>query len=239
MSNFQETLLEGATALGLTLSVKQTEDFEVYKNILLEWNQKFNLTAITEENEVAVKHFIDSLAVLPHLPKMSGAKLLDVGTGAGFPGLPLKIMLPELEVCLLDSLQKRVGFLQEVIGRLELTGITGLHGRAEEKAHQAGMREKFFFVTARAVARLNVLLEYCLPFVKPGGFFIALKGAEVEAEVKEGEKALNVLSGRLYKIVNFDLPLNGGKRSLVLVEKAGNTPDKYPRKAGTPEKKPI
>ena len=239
MSSFRDSLLEGVSALGLTLTPKQVEDFETYKNLLLEWNKKFNLTAITDEKEVAVKHFVDSLAVLPYLQVEPGMRLLDVGTGAGFPGLPLKIMFPELEVCLLDSLQKRVGFLQEVIGQLGLDGIATLHGRAEDVAHEAGLRETFQLVTARAVARLSVLVEYCLPFVKTGGYFIALKGPEVEDELKAGENALTILNGKTSKVVAFDLPFAGGRRNIVFIEKTGLSPVGYPRKAGTPEKKPL
>ena len=239
MSSFRDNLLEGVSALGLNLTSKQVEDFEAYKNLLLEWNKKFNLTAITDEKEVAVKHFVDSLAVLPYLQVEPGMRLLDVGTGAGFPGVPLKIMFPDLEVCLLDSLQKRIGFLQEVISKLGLDGITTLHGRAEDVAHQDDLRESFQLVTARAVARLSVLVEYCLPFVKPGGYFIAFKGSDVENEVKAGENALATLKGKISKVVAFDLPLDGGRRNMVFMEKRGLSPIEYPRKAGTPEKKPL
>jgi len=239
MSVFQDYLKEGTAALGLTLSITQSNNFELYKDLLLEWNKKFNLTAITDEKEIAIKHFVDSLVLLIYGSFGEGMKLLDVGTGAGFPGLPLKIMLPRLEVCLLDSLQKRVGFLEEVIRQTGLEKVTALHGRAEDMAHKTGLRESFPRVTARAVARLNILLEYSLPFVEPGGLFIALKGPEAQAEVKESAEALVTLGGKVKDLISMELPLSGGTRSLIIIEKTGRTPVKYPRKAGTPEKKPL
>lgn len=237
--NFRSALTEGARELGIALEEAQIAAFEKYKDLLLEWNEKVNLTAIVDEQQVAVKHFLDSLTILGKVDVKAHVSMLDVGTGAGFPGIPIKVCCPWINVVLLDSLNKRVVFLEEVINRLGLTGISAVHGRAEEKGRDKGLREKFDLVVARAVANLTVLTEYCLPFVKPGGLFVGYKGPEVEAEIEGSGKAIEVLGGKLVDIYKVKLPFSGGDRSLVLIRKERSTPDKYPRKAGTPEKKPL
>jgi 16S rRNA (guanine527-N7)-methyltransferase len=203
---------------------------------LLEWNEKMNLTAIEEEREFIIKHFIDSLSILPYLGDVRS--LIDVGTGAGFPGIPLKIAQPSLEILLLDSLEKRVGFLKTVISELKLDGIRALHLRAEDAGKEPSHREKYDAAVARAVAALPVLLEYCLPMVKRGGIFIAMKGSSRE-EIEASNKALELLGGKIEEVKEFTLPCSEIKRSIIIVRKFRQTPTKYPRKAGKPSKQPL
>ena len=219
---------------GFTLTAKQEEAFRVYYERLIEKNQVMNLTAITDYEEVLVKHFEDSLMLLKYDGDFS--TLIDVGTGAGFPGLPLAIMKPDTEVLLLDSLQKRIGFLDEVIRLTGLKNAITEHNRAEDgaKAH----REAFDRAVSRAVANLSTLAEYCLPFVKVGGYFAAYKSGNVEEEVKAAEKAIRILGGKLQRVETYSLS-NGDPRSLVFIQKVAPTPKKYPRKAGTPQKMPL
>lgn len=236
---FKEEMHQAAGIYGLSLTEKQLEQFERYYELLVEWNQKMNLTAITEPREVAVKHMIDSLSAWnPQLfsPK---ASLVDVGTGAGFPGLPLKILYPELRLTLLDSLNKRVRYLQTVVDELELADVCCVHARAEEAARQKEYREQFNIAVSRAVARLPVLAEYCLPFVKPGGVFAALKGMQYEQEAKEAKAALGMLSGKVIAIRPVQLPGLEDKRAVIYIKKIGKISAIYPRKAGTPEKNPL
>lgn len=237
--SFKEELNTAALQYGLNLTEAQLNAFNKYYELLVEWNQKINLTAITEPKDVAIKHMIDSLSCYkPELFK-NGTTLIDVGTGAGFPGLPLKIFFPSLKLTLLDSLNKRVKFLQLVVDTLELKDVNVIHARSEEAARQKIYREKFDLATARAVARLPIICEYCLPFVKLGGCFIALKGRQYEEEIAESTKALKVLGGTLSEAIPVKLPELEDKRAVLYIKKMKKTPAVYPRKAGTPEKNPI
>ena len=209
----------------------------MYKELLIEWNKKFNLTAIIEDKEIYLKHFYDSLTLNKIIELNKIETLADVGTGAGFPGIVLKIFFPEIHITLIDSLNKRIIFLQTVITELELKNIQAIHGRAEEFVSKE--REAYDIVTSRAVARLNVLLEYMLPFVKVGGRCICMKSFEIEEELKEAKKAIEILGGEIEKIDEITLPNTDIKRKIVIIKKVKNTPSKYPRKAGTPAKEPI
>ena len=234
-----ERLREKAAAFGIKLSDHQLEQFETYYEMLVEKNKVMNLTAITEKNEVIDKHFADSLALIKSGVSLTGQKILDIGTGAGFPGIPLKIAFPELEIVLLDSLNKRIKFLNEVIEALGLEKITAIHGRAEDFAKQKEYREQFDYVVSRAVANLTVLSEYCLPYVKTGGTFISYKSGTVQEEAEEAEKAINILGGQVKDITYFKLPDSEIDRSLVIINKKKSTPGEYPREAGTPLKEPL
>lgn len=232
-------LTEGCKSLGIQLSEQQIEQFENYYNILIEWNQVMNLTGITDYDEVMRKHFVDSLSIVKAIDISNYSTLLDVGTGAGFPGIPLKIVYPHLRVVLLDSLNKRINFLNEVIAKLGLSGIEAIHGRAEDYARQKGYREQFDIVVSRAVANLSSLSEYCIPYTKDKGLFISYKSGNVDTEYKEAKKAVFLLGGKEKEVVKFMLPGSDIERSLVVIEKVKNTPKTYPRKAGLPSKEPI
>ncbi|ANI97263.1 16S rRNA (guanine(527)-N(7))-methyltransferase RsmG [Pediococcus pentosaceus] len=227
---------------GYQISDHQMAQFATYYKTLVETNEHVNLTAITEENEVYLKHFYDSVTPLLEAPEYfkSGAELCDVGAGAGFPSLPMKILFPSLKVTIVDSLNKRITFLKTLVDQLELTDVTLVHDRAETfGAKKSVYREKFEIVTARAVARLSVLSELCIPLVKQNGFFIALKAANTEQELSDGKMAIAILGGKLIVDKDFALPATGDERHLVVVEKKKQTPNKYPRKPGTPGKDPI
>ena len=234
-----ERLREKAAALGIKLSDHQLEQFETYYEMLVEKNKVMNLTAITEKNEVIDKHFADSLALIKSGVSLTGQKILDIGTGAGFPGIPLKIAFPELEIVLLDSLNKRIKFLNEVIEALGLEKITAIHGRAEDYAKDAAYREQYDLCVSRAVANLATLSEYCLPYVKVDGMFVPYKSGEIDEEVKESSKAVKILGGKIEDVVKFELPGTDIGRSFVKIHKVKNTAKKYPRKAGMPSKEPI
>lgn len=223
------------------LTDKQKQQFKLYFKMLIEVNEHVNLTRITEEDEVYLKHFYDSITPLFTFGAVfkDGATLCDVGTGAGFPSIPLKILKPGLKVTIVDSLQKRLNFLKDLISELGLTDVELVHGRAEDVGQNKLYRERFDIVTARAVARMSVLSEYCLPLVKKGGYFVALKGPKAEDELDDGKKALEVLGGKLIKDEELTLPASEEERTLVLVQKVKSTPKKYPRQAGTPRRKPI
>ena len=236
--NFTEQLNE----VGIVLNDTQRSQFDKYFEILVEWNGFMNLTGITEYEEVLVKHFLDSLAVGKYSEKFAGnpeLSIIDVGTGAGFPGLPLKIAYPQAKVVLLDSLNKRVKFLDEVITQLGLTSITAVHARAEEGARNAAYREQFDISVSRAVANLSTLVEYCLPFVKVGGKFVSYKSVSVDEEIAQSKKAVYVLGGEIGKVEKFHLPGSDMERALVVVAPKRSTPKKYPRKAGMPTKEPL
>ncbi len=234
ISGFRKDLDE----LRIHLTEKQIAQFLSYYQLLIEKNKVMNLTTITGFDEALKKHFIDSLSLVKVLDLDRELSLLDVGTGAGFPGIPLKIAFPDLQVTLLDSLQKRVNFLKEVIEELSLNNVQVIHGRAEDFARPGGqMRESFDVCVSRAVANLSTLSEYCLPYVKTGGYFISYKTDETEG--KEAEKAIHLLGGNIREQKVFTLPFSDMKRNLVLIEKCRPTPAKYPRKAGTASKKPL
>ena len=236
--------------LHITLTREQEDRFLSFYELLMEWNRFMNLTAITEFDEVVEKHFVDSLTLVKAVPQLISERskevepekklsLIDVGTGAGFPGIPLKIAFPELEVTLLDSLQKRVNFLNEVISRLSLTGITAVHGRAEDFARPGKMREAFDICVSRAVANLSTLSEYCIPFVRTGGCFVSYKSADAGEEVSSAGAAIRILGGDRPKEISFCLPGTAIRRNLYLIRKKTPSPAKYPRKAGLPAKEPI
>ena len=230
---FEQQLAE----LGITLTHTQFNQFDKYYEMLVEWNKVMNLTGITEYEEVNKKHFIDSLALVKALDISKVQTVIDIGTGAGFPGIPLKIAFPHLKITLLDSLNKRLRFLDSVIEELNLTDIHTIHGRAEDFARQADYREQFDLCVSRAVANLSTLSEYCLPYVKVGGFFISYKSGEIEEEVANAKNATFLLGGKMKEVYKFDLYEQ--KRSFVVIDKVKGTPKTYPRKAGTPTKTPL
>lgn len=238
-TEFVKYMNEAAEEFGVELTEKQLQQFDRYFELLVEWNEKMNLTAITEPQEVAIKHMIDSLSAWDDERMKNVKSMIDVGTGAGFPGIPLKIYKPELKLTLLDSLNKRVKFLQTVVDELGLENVECIHARAEEGARNPKLREKFDLAVSRAVARLPVLAEYCLPFVKVGGVFAALKGMKFAEEAAEGEKALKVLGGAVAESVELRLPNLEDKRAVIYAVKKKSTPKQYPRKAGTPDKNPL
>lgn len=237
--NFVDELKIAATEYGLNLTEDQISAFNKYYELLYEWNKKINLTAITEPKDVAIKHMVDSLSCFKADLFKENISLIDVGTGAGFPGLPLKIFYPSLKLTLLDSLNKRVKFLQLVVDELGLKDVEVIHARSEEAARNKKYREKFDLATARAVARLPIICEYCLPFVKDGGTFIALKGRQYEEEATQAQKAIKVLGGEISDIMPVKLPEIDDKRAVIYIKKIKSTPKTYPRKAGTPERNPI
>ena len=231
--------IESCRQLGITLNDGQVQDFLVFYEELIEQNKVMNLTAITEFEEVLEKHFVDSLSVVKEIDMKTVKRVIDVGTGAGFPGMPLKIAFPHLEMVLLDSLNKRVNFLNQVIGKLRYTGITAVHGRAEELARNKEHRESYDLCVSRAVANLSSLSEYCLPFVRTGGKFISYKSVEIKEELDNAKNAVHLLGGKLIGKKDFQLPGSDLPRSLVVIQKVRNTPSRYPRKAGMPTKEPL
>ena len=226
---------------GIELTAEMEEQFLLYYNMLIEWNSFMNLTAITDFDEVLKKHFTDSVSLIRAIPDLAEKKyrMIDIGTGAGFPGIPLKIVFPNISVVLLDSLNKRVNFLNEVISKLQLTDITAMHGRAEDFAQNKEYRESFDLCVSRAVANLATLSEYCLPFVKKNGRFISYKSEKVSEEFEVSGKAISVLGGEYENQVTFELPNSDIYRNLFIIKKKSATPGKYPRKAGLPSKEPI
>jgi len=236
-SRFFEVLGDKSEKINILLDEKQKEMFWKYMNNLLEWNEKINLTAITEQEEIITKHFIDSLTILKYVK--DNKKIVDVGTGAGFPGIPLKIADNSIEITLLDSLNKRINFLNAIILELKLEKINAVHCRVEEFGKDKKYRETFDIATSRAVASLNILAEYMLPLIKVGGYCICMKGPEVDEEVNNSKKAISILGGEIVKVEKINIPDTDMKRTIVIIKKVKETPLKYPRKSGTPSKKPI
>ena len=237
--DFKGYLKEAAESYGINLTDRMLQQFAMYYELLIEWNEKINLTAITAPQEVAVKHMIDSLSCLDEQAFPQGAAVIDVGTGAGFPGIPLKIFRPDIKLVLLDSLNKRIKFLQAVVEKLELSDVECIHARAEEGARTKKLREGFDTAVSRAVARLPVLAEYCMPFVKNGGYFVALKGMKYAEEADDATRAIKMLGGKECRCVPIKLPYIEDKRAVMYMQKVMPTPKTYPRKAGTPDKNPL
>ena len=213
--------------------------FIKYKELLKEWNEKVNLTAITEDREIIIKHFIDSIKIMKFTPLMGAQSVIDVGTGAGFPGIPIKIINEKAKVVLLDSLNKRINFLNEVISELKLDGITTVHSRAEDGARETKHRDAYDVAVSRAVANMTVLTEFCLPYVKKNGYFVALKGPSVEDEIKDAKGAIKILGGKLEEIIEVCIEESDLKHNLVIIKKVKETPAAYPRKAGIVAKNPL
>ena len=232
-------LKEGLLALGYESPDKMVEQFMSFRSLLLEWNEKINLTTITDDYGIVYKHFLDSLTCLKAPVDFRGKKVLDLGTGAGFPGVPLKIAMPDLDITLMDSLNKRIQYLIQVCATLRFENVTCLHARAEEAARQASQREHYDIVVSRAVANMSTLSEYCLPFVKKGGYFIAQKTDEAFEEIKAAEKGIKILGGAAPEVIPVSVPGTDFAHNLVVIRKVKSTPSQYPRKAGTPAKKPI
>lgn len=228
-----------AELLNLDLSEEQIAAFSRYSELLIEWNQKFNLTAIKEKREIFIKHFLDSLTCFKILPRSGDYSLIDLGTGAGFPGIPLKIVNPGIRLTLSDSIGKKVDFCEIAVKELSLADVKTVHARAEDLGQDVDFRENFNWSVARAVADLSVLTEYLLPLTRVGGHSLVMKGADIQQEVERAKGALSLLGGRIIKIEPFSLPENSGERTLLLIEKVKQTPAPYPRKAGTPAKKPL
>ncbi|CZR99108.1 Ribosomal RNA small subunit methyltransferase G [Clostridioides difficile] len=234
-----ELLRNGIESFNIITNESMLEKFKKYREILVDWNQKMNLTGIEDEKEVYVKHFLDSISAVKNGYIKNGMSIIDVGTGAGFPGLPLKICLDDLELTLLDSLNKRINFLEEVSRELELANIKFIHGRAEDFGKDEKYREKYDIATARAVAGLPILMEFCVPFVKVGGYFICLKGPNANLELEESQKAIDILGLEFVEKIDVELPEIDLNHNILVFKKIKETPVKYPRKAGKPAKNPI
>lgn len=235
--SFSKELIEKAKKVNIEIDNKKEEQFYNYMKLLLEWNEKINLTAIIEQNDIILKHFIDSITINKYIEQSNS--IIDIGTGAGFPGIPLKIMNQNKKITLVDSLNKRINFLNEVCKEISLENIQCIHARAEELASDLEYRENYETVVSRAVARLNVLIEYMLPFVKKGGLCICMKGPNIDGELEEAKNAIKVLGGKIKSVESFFLPDSDIERNVIIIEKVAETPKKYPRKAGLPSKQPI
>ena len=234
----KELFLKGLRTLEINLEEAQIVQFMEYYELMIKWNKVMNLTTIIDFKEVVQKHFLDSLSIVKAL-RPNREKVLDMGTGAGFPGIPMKIVFPELTIVLIDSLKKRIDFLQEVIDKLNLKNISAIHGRAEDYGQDVQYRESFDICVSRAVAKLPTLSEYCLPYVKPGGYFISYKAGHIIEELKSTEKAVHILGAELDQVLKFILPGTDIERSLVTIHKTKKTPIKYPRTAGKPASEPL
>lgn len=238
MNNLDE-FKEKAEKINVRLDENQLKSFAKFMDFMIEWNDRVRLTSITEETEVIDKHFVDSLTALKAKVIKDHDKVLDLGTGGGFPGIPLKIINPTIDLVMLDSRLKKIEYLKEVIDAFELKDTVAIHGRAEDYGQLPNYREKFDIVVSRAVANLTVLSEYCLPFVKKGGYFIAMKGTKSDEEINEAKKAIKVLGGAIEEVIEFNLPETDYDRSIILIKKENHTPKKYPRNPGKPKKSPI
>ncbi|MDW7668958.1 MAG: 16S rRNA (guanine(527)-N(7))-methyltransferase RsmG [Bacillota bacterium] len=234
--NYLENLLK---KINIPHNKDSLDKFEKFKDLLIEWNKKINITSIENEEEIYLKHFIDSVIIKKYVIIKEGSKTIDVGTGGGFPGIPLKLIDNEMKITLLDSLNKRIKFLDETVKELDLKDVECIHGRAEELGQDKKYREKYDYGFSRAVASLNVLLEYVLPFIKKDGLFIAFKGSNFNDEIQESKNALELLGGEIIDLKEYDLPESDISRSLIVIKKIKNTPNKYPRRPGTPNKKPL
>lgn len=240
LENYDTTdFMNNLKQLGLVLSDNQIKQFLIYYEMLVEWNHGINLTAITDFQDVLSKHFLDSVSLIKAIELDRNIKLIDMGTGAGFPGIPLKIVFPKLKITLLDSLNKRILFLNKVISILDLKEIETVHGRAEDFAKPGKLREQYDICVSRAVANMTTLSEYCLPFVKKGGFFISYKSEKIVEEMTVAEKGIKLLGGKIENQIEFHLPGSDMYRNFVLVKKTKETPKLYPRKAGIPSKEPL
>lgn len=237
IEEFFKKIKESFQKIDISLNEKQINRYYEYMNLLIEWNKKINLTAIIEPNDIILKHFVDSVTILKHIK--DNESIVDVGTGAGFPGIPLKIANDTLNITLLDSLNKRINFLNEVIQKNNLEKIQTVHSRVEDFGNNVKYREKFDIATSRAVANLSILAEYMLPLVKVGGRCICMKGSEIEEELEKSKKAINLLGGKVTKVEQFKLINSDITRNIVIIEKVKNTANKYPRKAGIPAKQPL
>ena len=234
---FSNLMIDYGKEINIVFTEEQLQKFYQYMNLLIEWNEKINLTAIVEPKEIILKHFIDSLTIIKYIePNKS---VIDIGTGAGFPGIPVKIMREDLDITLLDSLNKRIHFLNEVIQKLELKNITAIHARIEEFAKNKQYREAFDVATSRAVANLTTLSEYMLPMVDLKGMAICMKGSEINEEISKSKNSIKLLGGKIDKIEEFTLPKSDNRRNLILIKKERQTPGKYPRKPGIPSKEPL
>jgi 16S rRNA (guanine527-N7)-methyltransferase len=227
----QPLFTQGLEELNLTANETQLSQFSAYSSFLKEWNEKMNLTAIVDDDGIAVKHFLDSILPLAHLPLPQSIKVADIGTGAGFPGIPLKIMRPDFQVTLVDSLQKRITFLETVCNELALEQVTCIHGRAEELGKDRSYREQFDVLFSRAVANMKVLSEYCMPFVKVGGLFVALKAEDSETELQEAKAMIGSLGGKVEQVLAVPLPHSDITRKLMVIRKVSPTPPQFPRRA--------
>ena len=237
IEEFSNKIQELSSCIEIQLNKEQINKFYMYMNLLLQWNEKINLTAITKPEDIILKHFIDSITISKEIKEKS--KIVDVGTGAGFPGIALKIIRDDLEIVLVDSLNKRINFLNEVINKLELKNIKAIHSRAEDFGQNKEFRQMFDYATSRAVANMSTLSEYLLPLVKLNGTVIAMKAQDIEEEIYKAEKAICVLGGKVINIKTFNLPKTDILRNIVIIKKIKQTPLKYPRKSGIPSKKPI
>lgn len=235
--NMKDLIIDGSEKLNIPLSETQAYKLTEYARLLVEWNEKINLTAITDNEGIVTKHFLDSLTALQ--TGCVKGRVIDVGTGAGFPGLPLKIARPDIDLTLMDSLNKRINFLREVGAELNLDGVEYVHSRAEDGGRNRLYRSQFDTVVSRAVANLTVLSEWCIPFLRRGGYFLALKGPLADAELKDAKRAISILGGKIEDVFEADIPFTDLKHKIIIIKKVGQTPLKYPRKAGIATKTPL
>ena len=236
---YYDILTAAASSVGMEFDDIKYEKFIKYRDLLKEWNEKVNLTAITEDEEIIKKHFIDCMKIFKFKPLKDAGKIIDIGTGGGFPGIPIKIMRTDVEIVLLDSLKKRINVLNDILKNIGIEDVSTVHGRAEDYAQTSEYREKFDAVVSRAVANLAALSEFCLPYVKVGGYFVAMKGPSVEDEVINAKRAIGILGGKLEDIMEVEIEDSDLNHNLVIIKKIKNTPKQYPRKAGMANKKPL